>query len=310
VSAMPFIEANFNMRDAFHIVGDPPPAAGAELRGSFNVATPGYFRAMGIRTVRGRALDDRDRHDSPPVAVVSEAFADRYFRGRDPIGRRVAYRLQGRPTEVEIVGVTAALRHQRLDEAPRAELFRPFAQTPTGSMTLVAHSHINARALVESAKHAVWAVDPLQTFYSTSTIDELVGRTMATRRFVLLVLAAFGALALLLAAAGLYGVVTAIAMQQRREIGVRLALGARWVDVLRLVLARGLAMVVVGVVAGSAGAFGAGRLLASFLYGVSPADPWAIGGAALVMLGVAMPACLLPASRAASTDPVEVLRPD
>ena len=133
---------------------------------------------------------------------------------------------------------------------------------------------------------------------------------LGTRRFALLVLAAFGAVALALAAAGLYGVLTVIATQQRREIGVRLALGARWMDVIRLMLARALAMVAVGIIAGTAGAFGAGRLLSPFLYGVSPSDPWAIGGAASLVVAMALPASLFPASRAAATNLVEVLRPD
>ena len=157
-------------------------------------------------------------------------------------------------------------------------------------------------------KHAVWAVDPLQAFHRTATLDELVTRTISARRFTLVVLSGFAALALVLAAAGLYGVLTAIALQYRREIGVRMAIGATWIDIMRLVLGRGLAVVGAGVLAGVAGAIGAGRLLASFLVSVSPADPWAIGGAALVLTLIALPACLAPARRAASTNPVEVLR--
>ncbi len=151
-------------------------------------------------------------------------------------------------------------------------------------------------------------MDPLQAFHRTATLDELVDQTVSARRFALVVLAGFAGLALVLAAAGLYGVLTAIALQYRREIGVRMAIGATWIDILRLMLGRGLAVVGAGVALGIAGSLGSGRLLASFLVSVSPADPWAIGGAALVLTLVALPACLIPARRAANTSPIEVLR--
>lgn len=310
VTAMPFIEANIDIQTLFTVAGDPEPPPGEEPRASVNVATPGYFAAMGIPVLRGRGLTDADGAAAPPVGVISQALADRYFRGRDPIGRHLTARGRQRTVDIEIVGVVGSLRHRRLDDAPRVEVYRPFAQGPSGSMTLVARTAGDAGALLTSIEHAVWAVDPLQTFYRTTTIDELVSRTVATRRFALIVLAGFAALALLLAAAGLYGVLSAIAQQQGREIGVRIALGATWIDVVRLVLGRGLAMVLVGVAAGLAGAIGTGRLLASFLFGVSPADPLAVGGAALLMVAVALPACLGPARRAAGANPVDVLRAD
>ncbi|MGD9905673.1 MAG: ABC transporter permease [Vicinamibacterales bacterium] len=308
VMAMPFIESNIDVRAPFQIVGDPVPAPGEEPRASFNVATPGYFPALGVTVVRGRGLDERDGRDGAAVAVISEALAERYWRGRDPIGRRLVYRSQGRSVTVEIVGVVASVRHERLDAPPRLEVFRPFAQAPTGSMTVVARTRLGAPALLESAKHQVWAVDPLQAFHRMATLEDLVSRTVSARRFALVVLAGFAALALLLAAAGLYGVLTAIALQYRREIGVRMAIGATWTDIVRLMLGRGLAVVAVGVAAGVAGSLGTGRLLTSFLFSVSPVDPWAIGGAALLLTLVALPACLVPARRAAGTSPSEVLR--
>jgi putative ABC transport system permease protein len=310
VMAMPFIEANIDVQNVFRVVGDPAPAAGEEPRASFNVATPGYFQAVGIPIVRGRGFEERDDSTGRPVALVSEALAARVFKDRDPIGQRLAYRSQGRPVEVEVVGVAASVRHDRLDAAPRLEVVRPFAQSPSGSMTLVLRTRADAQGLMESAKQAVWAVDPLQTFYRTATLDELVSRTIATRRFALYVLVGFAALGLVLAAAGLYGVLTALAAQQRREIGVRVALGATWLDVVRLVLSRGLAMIALGLAVGLAGALGAGRLLHAFLFGVAPTDPWTLGGAALVMVLVAVPASIAPARRAAAVSPVDVLRAD
>jgi putative ABC transport system permease protein len=310
VMAMPFIESNIDVRGSFQIVGDPVPAPGEEPRASFNVATPGYFHALSVPVVRGRGLDARDSRDSAPVAVISEALAERYWRGRDPVGQRLTYRTQGTLQQVEIVGVVGSLRHERLDAPPRMEIFRPFAQAPTGSMTVVARTGADPRSLLESARHRVWAVDPLQAFHRAATLDELVTRTISARRFALVVLAGFAALSLLLAAAGLYGVLTAIALQYRREIGVRMAVGATWFDIVRLMLGRALGVVAVGIAAGIAGSLGTGRLLASFLVSVSPADPWAIGGAAAVLMLVAVPACLIPARRAATVSPSEVLRAD
>jgi putative ABC transport system permease protein len=308
VCAMPFIESNIDIQGIFRISGRPPAAPGEEPRASFNVATPGYFDAMRIPLIRGRHLADQDGPRSPGVAVISDALAARYWRDADPIGQRLAFRYGAQPLDVEIVGVVGATRHERLDEASRGEIIVPHAQAPTGSMTVVARTTLDPASLVEPAKAAIWAIDPLQTFYRTATLDELVGRTLVTRRFALLVLAGFTTLALLLAAAGLYGVLSAVVSQYRREIGVRMALGARAADIARLILARGFAVAAVGIGIGLAGAVGVSRLLSSFLYSVTPADPATFGGAAVVMVAVAALACFAPARRAARQDPVEVLR--
>ena len=180
--------------------------------------------------------------------------------------------------------MSAAQRHEKLDEAPRAEILIPFAQSPSGSMTVVARTSMDPRTLIATAQAEIWTIDPLQTFYRTATLDELVGRTLTTRRFALVVLTGFAALALLLAAAGLYGVLSTIASQYRREIGVRMALGAAWLDILRLVVARGLGVAAAGVAVGLVGVIGASRVLEGFLFSVAPTDPLAIGGAALLML--------------------------
>ncbi len=308
VTAMPFIESNIDIQGVFRIVGRPAPAQGEEPRASFNVATPGYFEVMRIPLVRGRHLGSRDGPEAPRVAVVSDALAARYWPDADPVGDRLALRYNGQPLELEVVGVVGSTRHQGLDEHPRPEIFMPHAQLPSGSMTLVAWSSLDPRRLIEPAKAAVWEVDPRQTFYRTATLDELVGRTLTTRRFALVVLTGFAALALLLAAAGLYGVLSSIATQYRREIGVRMALGAGWADIVRLVVFRGLIVAAAGVAAGLVAVIGGARLLQSFLFSVAPTDPLSIAGAAALMLIVAGVACYLPARHAADADPVEVLR--
>jgi putative ABC transport system permease protein len=310
VQAMPFIESNVDIQSAVRLIDRPAPPPGEEIRSSINVVSPGYFSAMGVRLLDGRLIDDRDGADAPRVVVVSEAFADRYLQGINPIGQRIEYRSAGKPAQSQIVGVVRSLRHERLDGAPRAEILIPYAQSPTGTITLVARTKIDPRLLLEPAKAEVWSVDPLQTFFRTATLEELVDRTLITRRFALVVLTGFAALALLLAAAGLYGVLTTIVSQYRREIGVRMALGAAWIDILRLVVMRGLVVSAVGVAVGLVGVLGGARVLQSFLFSVAPTDPVAIGGAALLMLVIAAVACYIPARRAAGDDPVQALRVD
>ena len=308
VSAMPFIESNINIQGTFTQLNRPVPAPGEEPRASFNVATPGYFSVMNVPLIRGRHLDARDGPEAPAVTVISQSMADRYWRDGNPVGQRVAFRYAGRLMDTEIVGVVGATRHEGLNDAPRAELFLPHAQAPSGSMTLVARTSTAPDALIATAKNEIWAIDPLQAFYRTATLDQLVEGTLTSRRFAIVVLTGFASLALLLAAAGLYGVLSTIVSQYRREIGVRMALGAAWLDILRLVAVRGLAVAATGVAVGLVGVIGASRLLRGFLFNVAPTDPWAIGGAAVLMLVVAGAACYVPARRAANANPVEALR--
>ena len=310
VQAMPFIESNVDIQSAVRLVGQPAPAPGEDIRSSINIVSPDYFSVMGVPLLEGRLLDDRDGPEAPRVVVVSDAFVTRYLKHINPIGQRIEYRSSGKPAQAQIVGVVRSLRHDRLDAAPRAEILIPFAQSPSGTISVVARTALDPRTLIEPAKAAVWAIDPLQTFFRTATLDELVDRTLITRRFALIVLTGFAALAMLLAGAGLYGVLSTIVSQYRREIGVRVALGAAWLDILRLVVARGLSVSAVGVAVGLVGVLGGGRLLQSFLFSVAPTDPLAIGSAALLMLTIAAVACYIPARRAAGDDPVQALRVD
>ena len=308
VQAMPFIESNIDTQGSMRLIDQPPPQPGEEIRASYNVASPDYFAVLGVRPLQGRLLDNRDGPTSPRVVVISEAFAARYLRDIDPIGQRLEIRAQGKPIQTEIVGVVPSLRHDRLDQPARAEVLMPFAQSPTGSMTMVARTNIDPATLIETAKREIWAIDPLQTFYRTATLTELIDRTLVTRRFALIVLTGFAALALLLAAAGLYGVLSTIVSQYRKEIGVRMALGAAWLDILQLVVKRGLMVSAAGVGVGLLGVLGGARLLRGFLFSVTPTDPVALGGAALLMLAIAAMACYIPARRAAGEDPVQALR--
>jgi putative ABC transport system permease protein len=306
---MPFIESNINIEGEIAISGRPAPAPGEASRAYLTVASPGYFEALRVPLKRGRLLDQRDGPEGTRVVVVSEDFARRHWGpDDDPIGDRVRARFSGAPIDAEIVGVVASLRHDSLDASPREEIFLPHAQMPFGSITFTVRTAGDAASLIEPAKAAIWEINPEQTIYRTATLDELVTKTVSPRRFALAVLVAFALVALLLAAGGVYGVLSAVTTSRLREVGVRVALGAsRW-NIVRWVVGRGLVLAGLGIAIGMAGALGAGRLLRAFLFQVTPADPVSVVSAGLVMLFAAVAACYVPARRASSADPVEVLR--
>jgi predicted permease len=309
VMAMPFIESNINMSGDFAIAGRPEVTDQEAPHTHFTVATPGYFPAMRIPLRAGRYFDERDGPDAPRVAIITDEMARHYWpESDDPIGDRIVFSFEGQPRDAEVVGIVGGLRHETLDGGVRDEMFLPFAQLPSGSMTFVIRSAGDASALLEPARRAIWTVNSNQTIYRSATLDELVNNTVSPRRFALSVIIGFALVALLLAVAGVYGVLSAMMTTRLREVGLRVALGAsRW-DIVRLVLWRGMAMTAVGLTIGLAGALGAGRLLRSVLFGITPDDPVAIGGAAAFMLLAAMIACYLPARRAADADPVSALR--
>jgi predicted lysophospholipase L1 biosynthesis ABC-type transport system permease subunit len=243
------------------------------------------------------------------VAVITDSLARRYWpAGDDPIGDTLRFRFSGTSTEVEVVGIVASLRHDSLDRGARDELFMPLAQMPFGSMTFVVRSATDASTLVEPARAAIWSVNPAQTIYRSATLDELVLKTVSPRRFALLVIVGFAVLAMVLAIAGVYSVLSAVMSTRVRELGVRVALGASRADIVRMVVGRGLMMAGLGVVIGVLGSLGAARLLQAFLFGITPADPVVVAGAVALMTLAAATACYFPARRAAGADPIAVLR--
>lgn len=309
VSAMPFIEANINIETVFAIAGRPPVTEGEAPRSHLTVATPSYFDVMRIPLKAGRNLATTDGPTSAPVVVISESLARRYWSDEGgPVGERLHFRLGGVMTEAEVVGVVGSVQHERLDREMRDEIFIPLAQRPFGSMTFVGRAAGDASALIEPARATIWEVSPNQTIYRTATLDELVSKTVSPRRFALAVALGFAAVALLLAIAGVYGVLTAIMNARLREVGLRVALGAsRW-DIVSLVVGRGLLLTASGLAIGLAAALGVGRALRSFLFGITPTDPLTILASAAMITLAALIACYLPARRAAEADPVAVLR--
>ncbi|MEW6319453.1 MAG: ABC transporter permease [Acidobacteriota bacterium] len=309
VMAMPFIEVNINVEEVFTIASQPPPADGEAPRAYLSPATPGAFHALRLPLRGGRLFDERDRAGRPPVAVISDTLAARYWpEGRDPIGDRLTFDLSGQRTDVEVVGIVGAMRHDGLTEPPRPEIFLPHAQAATGSLTFVARTTGDPRALIDAAKAAIWEANPQQPIYRVATLDELVGRTLSPRRFALAIIVGFALVALLLAGGGVYGVLSAVIAARRREMGVRVALGATRADLVRSVVGRGLLLAGAGTAVGLAATLGAGRLLERFLFGVTAHDGLSVTGAGAALALAATAASYLPARRAASADPIDALR--
>jgi len=263
---------------------------------------------MGIPLKSGRLFGEADAPAGRPVAIVNDLIAQRHWPGANPVGERITINWQGRWLTLDVVGVVGRLRHDALDREARPEVFMPFAQTPFGSMTFVVRTAGDPAGIVPAMKTAVWAIDPTLAFYDIATIDTLLAQSLSARRFLLWLLTGFAGLAFALAAAGIYGVLTFATLQRRREMGVRLAMGARDRDIAALVVGEGMALVGIGIALGLLASVASTRLLSAFLFGVTPIDPLTLGTAVLLIGVVAFAACYIPARRATRMDPLIVLR--
>lgn len=306
VTALPMNPIGIDYDLPFSADGHAPAATADRQEVDFRLVEGGYFRAMGIPLLRGRPLDSRDRADAARVVVVNETLARRFFGEVNPVDRRVW--VGGGLNVVTIVGVAGDVRHRGLAARPRPELYVPSAQNPHGGMTVVIRGAGNPGALTRTLKERVYALDRDQPISSLVTLPQLLSDSMAPRRVQLVLFGGFAALALVLAAIGVYGVVAYAVGRRSREIGIRIALGATADAVRRTVLVPGLALAGIGVLLGGAGAWALGRLLAAELYEVSPHDPGTYAAAGLVLLAVAWAACEIPARRATRTDPMIALR--
>jgi putative ABC transport system permease protein len=273
------------------------------------VATPDYFAVMHIPVLAGRAFDDRDDGTRPPVAIVNRTMAQRLWPNRDPVGRQVRIGLAGGAGPwMEVVGVVGDVKHRGLDVDVNAELYVPYAQAPVQSMAIVASTGPDPASLVEAVRAQVWAVDREEVMLGPTPMDTVFSASIAQPRSRTVVFATFAALALTLAAVGIYGVVAYAVSRMTRDIGVRVALGAGGSDIVRMVIRRGLSPVAVGLALGLAGAIALSRLLTTLLFGVSPTDPLTYSAVALMLLTIAAAAAYVPARRAAKVDPIVALR--
>jgi putative ABC transport system permease protein len=274
----------------------------------WRVATPGYFETLGIPLHAGRPFNSSDREGAPGVALVNQTFARRLFPGESPLGKRVNTFFEGKDNWVTIVGVIGDVKHHALASAAEPEMYRPYAQYPTTGMTVMLRASSDPLRLVPAVREAVWAVDADVPISEVAPLEEVVARSVARQRSVTVLLAVFAGIALLLGAIGIYGVMAYAVAHRRHEIGIRLALGARQGQVLRLVLGQGMILAVLGLAVGLPATAAATRLLESLLFGVAPADPFTLGGVALLLGVVALLASYYPARRALEVDPVQALR--
>ncbi len=291
-------------RNGFRLPDRPVgPGEDAPAAATIHVSE-GYFATIGAR-VDGREYSVRDRGDAPFVLVVNDAFARRFFPGERAVGKTV---LMGRGVLVEIIGVVNDIRQVAMAEPAQPTMYLHNLQNSRVKTTNVARTAGEPFAMAESIRQAIWSLDPMQAITSVFTFDEAVSRALARPRLVTVLLGAFGALGLALGAVGLYGLLAALVGERRREIGVRLALGAQPGQVRAMMIRGGLGLAAAGVVVGLAGALALARYLGTVLYGVGPADPVTLAGMVVILGLTAIAASWLPARRAAKLDPVETLR--
>jgi predicted permease len=313
--ALPF---NSDDEKLFLLEGQAKPSNENDMNWAIDyIVEPDYLRAMGIPLLRGRFFTAQDNEKSPFVVVVDEVFAQKYFPQQDAVGRRIQIN-QFHPL-AEIVGVVGHARQWGLDaddqQSLRSELYIPCAQmpddfiamAPSGSAVVVRADQA-ATGLMDAVRRMSSDMSSQQVIFGPRTMDAAISQSLAARRFLMIVLVGFAAVALLLASVGIYGVISFVVSQRRPEIGLRMALGARPFDILRLILSGGGRLAATGVMAGSVAALGLTRLLTSQLYGVSTYDPVTFIAVALLLMLIALAACCLPARRAAQVDPMVALR--
>ncbi|MEY2561784.1 MAG: hypothetical protein QOG51_2199 [Verrucomicrobiota bacterium] len=282
------------------------PPAGREPQVSFNVATAGYFGTAQIPLIRGRLFSDEDRAGTPLVFIINQTLARRFWPNQDPIGKQLKILEDG--ATGPIVGVVGDTKQYRLNDEPAPQLYAAYSQQPTYFATLVVRTTVEPLSLTESVRQAIWRVDPDQPMWKIRSVQFLVERSVADRKFLLALMIIFAALALALTVIGLYGVISYLVNQRTQEIGIRMALGAQVGHILRLILKQGVLLVSLGVVIGLGAAAILTRLMAHLLYNVSATDPLTFAVIGLLLTLVALVACYLPARRASHVDPVIALR--
>jgi len=325
-TTLPLTPAGIDFKLAYHAEGQPVRQPGQAPEVDFRVMSPGYLDAMGIRLLEGRTFTEQDRIErasdgpsatpgadvrSPKVMLVNETFARQNWPGQTAVGKRVRlFYFENDPWEV--VGVVADTRHTALVSPPRPQVFVPVEQTELlfGYLTIVARTARGASGVVGGMRAAALAVDPSEPLYDIDTIEELRSDATARQRMTAMLFSAFALVAVVLAAAGIYGVIAYQVTRRTREIGVRMALGASRGRVVRDVVGEAVVLALAGVALGTAGALAAVRFVRGLLYGVAPTDPVTFGSVAALLMAVAIAAALVPATKASGIQPVEALRAD
>ncbi len=300
-SDLPF--TRFRNSRPFEIPGRPLSPGRPLRHADMRRVNADFFEAMGIPVLAGRMFTDADNANAPPVALIDAQLARQYFPGEDPIGKTVS---QGRPATV--IGVVGGVSHERLGEPPKPTIYYPATQSPSWRMFVVARGSISDSAVAGMVRSALNRTDPAAPLFDIQTMPERIDRSLSTRRLAVYGMSAFAVLALLLAALGVYGVLSYSVGQRTHEMGIRAALGATRAALTGMVLRQGLGLAATGVLLGSAASIIMARLLKSLLYGVNSRDPWTLGLGIAILLPVTLAACYLPARRAAKADPATALR--
>jgi predicted permease len=304
------LDSQFNMPVIFP--DQPDRLQSVQMR----MITPDYFRVMKIAVLRGRAFADADNPSAPPVAIVNEAFAKRFFDGQDAFSKQFSVGRGTNDPARQIVGVVGDIKQQGLDSPAPPMVYVPIQQMPDKLMAVVrtftsAHFAVRATAaqgLTETIKREIASLDATLGLSYIYWMEEITSRSIASQRFYMLLFGLFATLGMMIAAVGIYGVMSYTVQQRTSEIGLRIALGAQTLDVIRLILRQGLALTLLGAALGLAGAFGLTRLMNSFLFGVSATDPLTFAVIASLLVLVALAACYVPARRATKVDPMVALR--
>ncbi len=293
----------------FTIENRPQDPRAQQLELPIDITQPNFFQTMGIQLLRGRTFTPQDARGQPDVAIVNETFVKRYFPNEDPLGKRFTFGdSNNNPQWISIVGVVHDTKRQGLDEPVRMESWLPHAQNPSRSMQVVVRTKSDPLALAGVVREAVWALDRDLPIPKLETMEQVLSESVAQRRLSMLLLSIFATVALLLAAVGIYGVMSYVITQRTNEIGIRVALGAQAADVLKLIMGQGMKLTLLGVGLGLVATLLLTRLMVSLLFGVSATDPLTFAGVALLLIVVALLACWIPAWRATKVDPMVALR--
>jgi len=297
-----------NSSDSYLVEGEPEPAAGQEYDGRYRVATADYFRTMDISVIRGRGFTEQDKAGAPPVVIVNETLARKHWPGQDPLGKRIRFYgpLEKAPW-LQVVGVIKDVKHE-LNIPVTPEYYLPHAQDAWNAMVLVARTTVDPASLAAALRQQVWTIDKDQPVFDVKTMHEVRSSSVAIYSFSSVMLAIFAGVALVLAAVGIYGVMAFAVTQRTQEIGIRMALGARTADVLKLVVNHGMKLALLGIVIGLAGSWALTRFIEKLLVGVEATDLLTFSLVSLCLLVAAFVACYLPARRATKVDPLVALR--
>jgi putative ABC transport system permease protein len=292
----------------FLLRGHAPPRQGEPPQADDRIVTPGYLRTMAIPLLRGRNFTAADRAGGLQVAMINQTVANKYFAGKDPVGEQLNLGSADKPDWWQIVGVTGDVKAFGQDQPTHADIYRPFAQLPFPLIAFTLRTETDPAAMLKTAEQAMWSFDPNQPVLKAIPMGLLANQTLAVRRAISALFSAFAVLALALACIGVYGIMAFSAAQRRREIGLRMALGAQRRDALWLMMGLGLRLTFAGVVLGLGAAFVLTRLMTSLLFEVNAMNPLIFAAAALALTAVSMAASYLPARRAASMQPMQALR--